>query len=61
MRFEEIEEIVLADGWTFKTAKGAHRQYVHPTKPGKVVIPCHTGDISKIVVKSVLKQAGIER
>ena len=59
MRFQEVEKLVTADGWAFKNAKGSHYQYVHPTKPGKVTIPFHSGDISPIVVKHILKQAGI--
>ena len=60
MKFKEIEKIILADGWRFKNAKGSHNHYLHPTKPGKVTIPNHPGDIALIVVKSILKQAGIE-
>ncbi|MDR3050141.1 MAG: type II toxin-antitoxin system HicA family toxin [Oscillospiraceae bacterium] len=59
MKFREIEKILLADGWTFKSAKGSHHQYVHPTKPGKVTVPSHSGDIAPIIVKSILKQAGL--
>ena len=59
MKFREIEKIVMADGWTFKSAKGSHCQYVHPAKLGKVTIPCHSGDIDPIIVKSILKQAGL--
>ncbi|MDR3278770.1 MAG: type II toxin-antitoxin system HicA family toxin [Oscillospiraceae bacterium] len=43
----------------FKCAKGSHYQYVHPTKPGKVTIPFHPGDIAPIIIKSILKQAGL--
>ena len=59
MRFTELEKLVLADGWTFKNAKGSHYHYIHPTKPGKVTIPHHSGDIALIAVKSILKQAGL--
>jgi predicted RNA binding protein YcfA (HicA-like mRNA interferase family) len=59
VKFHEIEKTILADGWVFKNAKGSHCQYVHPTKPGKVTIPCHSGDIPPIVIKSILKQAGL--
>jgi predicted RNA binding protein YcfA (HicA-like mRNA interferase family) len=48
----------LNDGWTLKTTKGSHHQYVHPTKPGKVTIPYHSGDIAPVIIKSILKQAG---
>ncbi|MDR1570223.1 MAG: type II toxin-antitoxin system HicA family toxin [Oscillospiraceae bacterium] len=53
-------KILTADRWVYKSAKGAHYQYTHPTKPGKVTIPCHPGDIAQIVVKSILKQAGLK-
>ena len=59
MKFREAEKILLADGWIFKNAKGSHYQYVHPTKPGKVTIPYHTGDIAPIIIKAILKQAGL--
>ena len=59
MKFREMEKILLADGWTFKSAKGSHCQYVHPTKPGKVTVPFHSGDIATVVIKSILKQAGL--
>ena len=39
----EMEKIILADGWVFKEQNGSHRQYVHPTKEGKVTIPFHKG------------------
>ena len=59
MKFRELEKIILKDGWLYKETVGSHCQYIHPVKKGKVTIPKHTGDISKIVEKSVLKQAQI--
>ena len=59
MRFREIEKILLDDGWVFKKAKGSHYQYVHPTKPGKITIPKHNGDIDPGTVRSILRQAGL--
>lgn len=35
MRFKEVEKLILADGWVFKSSRGSHRQYVHPSKKGK--------------------------
>jgi predicted RNA binding protein YcfA (HicA-like mRNA interferase family) len=61
MKFREIERIILKDGWRFKNAEGSHRQYIHPVKPGKVTIPYHNKDIAPIVIKSILKQAGIKK
>lgn len=59
MKFRELEKIILADGWKYKNAKGSHYQYVHPTKPGKITIPKHTGDISLKIVKEIFKQIGL--
>ena len=60
MRADELESILLKDGWILKNQKGSHRQYVHPVKSGKVTIPFHKGDIDKGTVSSVLKQAGLK-
>jgi len=59
MKFREVEKLLLADGWVLKNAKGSHYQYIHPTKPGKVTVPYHASDISPIIVKAILKQAGL--
>ena len=60
MKFQEIERIILKDGWKHKTTKGSHYQYTHPSKPGKVTIPYHSGDIAPVIIKSILKQAGLK-
>jgi predicted RNA binding protein YcfA (HicA-like mRNA interferase family) len=57
MKFQEIERIILQDGWTLKAIKGSHHQYVHASKPGKVTIPHHSGDIAMVIIRSILKQA----
>jgi len=60
MRFREIEKVVLDDGWKLVDVSGSHHQYKHPTKPGRVTIPFHRGDIPQRVVNSILKQAGLK-
>lgn len=57
---KEMEKIILSDGWIFYTQNGSHRQYKHPSKPGKVTIPFHNNDLSKAVENSILKQAGLK-
>ena len=56
MRFREIEKIILNDDWYLVDVKGSHHQYKHPTKPGKVTLPNHPGDIpiSKTRRKGIL-------
>ncbi|MCL2318974.1 MAG: type II toxin-antitoxin system HicA family toxin [Treponema sp.] len=60
MKFQEIERIILNDGWRLKEVKGSHYQYIHTSKPGKVTVPHHTGDIAPVIIKSILRQAGIK-
>lgn len=59
MRAQEIEKLLIKDGWRLKNQKGSHRQYVHPTKKRKVTIPFHRRDLNKQTVKSILEQAGL--
>ena len=55
----EVEKKLLADGWYQVSQKGSHHQYKHPTKPGKVTVPEHGGDLNMDTVKSIMRQAGI--
>ena len=55
-----MEQIILADGWIFKEQHGSHKQYIHPTKSGKVTIPFHKGtELNKRTEASIRKQAGL--
>ena len=57
----EMEKIILADGWVFKEQHGSHRQYVHPTKEGKVTIPFHKGkELDRRTELSIRRQAGLK-
>lgn len=60
MKFRDIEKILLKDGWALKDVRGSHYQYVHPIKRGKVTVPHHPGDIAPVIVKSILRQAGLK-
>lgn len=56
----EMEKIILADGWVFKSQTGSHRHYIHPTKKGKVTIPFHSKDLPRGTEISILKQARLK-
>lgn len=60
MKALEVEKLILKDGWYFVNQVGSHRQYKHTTKPGKVTIPFHRGDLDKGTANSILKQAGLK-
>lgn len=52
---------VRRDGWRYVRTKGSHRQYKHPTKPGKVTIPGHpSDDLNPKLWESIMKQAGLK-
>lgn len=57
---KDMEKLILADGWVFKSQCGSHKQYIHPAKPGKVTIPFHNGDIPKGTENSIKKQAELK-
>ena len=57
----EMEKLILADGWIFKSQQGSHRNYIHPVKPGMVTIPFHQGrDLTKKTENSIKRQAGLK-
>jgi len=55
----EIEREIRADGWYYYETKGSHKHFKHRTKPGKVTIPQHKGDIHPKTIQSIRKQAGL--
>ncbi|MBA4302600.1 MAG: addiction module toxin, HicA family [Sphingobacteriaceae bacterium] len=53
-------KLLEEDGWVLKNIKGSHRQFKHPTKPGKVTINGKlSDDLSHELVNSIEKQAGL--
>lgn len=57
---KELERILFADGWVYKSQSGSHKHYIHPTKPGKVTIPFHKKDIAKGTEHKILCTAGLK-
>jgi predicted RNA binding protein YcfA (HicA-like mRNA interferase family) len=61
MKVRDILKRVKKDGWVPKETKGDHRQFVHPTKPGRVTIAGHpSDDVPAGTLNSILKQAGLK-
>lgn len=59
MKVGEVLKRLRADGWVRVKAKGGHRQFKHPTKPGRVTVsgkPSHT--LAPGTLKSIFGQAG---
>ena len=60
MTFRELEKLLKKDGWRLKSVRGSHHHYTHLTKPGKITIPNHKGDLKIKTVDNILKQAGLK-
>lgn len=58
---KEIMQILQNDGWYITNIEGSHHQLRHPSKPGKVTIPHPKKDLPVRTVKSIFKQAGLEK
>lgn len=61
-KFKDIIRLIEKDGWVLVAQVGSHRQYKHPSKPGRVTIAAHkiSDDISLKTEASILKQAGLK-
>ncbi len=61
MKVREILKRLRADGWVQIKTRGSHRQFKHPTKPGKVTVAGKPSvDIPPGTLNNILKQAGLE-
>ena len=61
MKIRDIIKKLREDGWYEVAQRGSHRQYRHPSKPGRVTIAGHTNDdLAPGTLNSVLKQAGLK-
>jgi predicted RNA binding protein YcfA (HicA-like mRNA interferase family) len=62
MTVREVLKILHNDGWqeVRGRTKGSHIQLKHPTKPGKVTVPSHSGDLPLGTLRSIKKQAGLK-
>ncbi|WP_338662650.1 type II toxin-antitoxin system HicA family toxin [Pararoseomonas sp. SCSIO 73927] len=61
MRTKDVIRMVEADGWVWVASKGSHRQYRHPSKPGRVTISFHGGneEVHPKTLASIGQQSGL--
>jgi predicted RNA binding protein YcfA (HicA-like mRNA interferase family) len=58
----EVIKLIEADGWYLDRQRSSHRQYKHPDKPGLVTVAGHPAqDLAPKTLKSILRQAGLDR
>ncbi|MDQ2897731.1 MAG: type II toxin-antitoxin system HicA family toxin [Actinomycetota bacterium] len=62
MKVRAVIKLIKDDGWEHVTTRGSHRQYRHPTKPGRVTVPGKPSDeLHPKTQASILIQAGLRR
>jgi len=60
VKVREVIRMLQDDGWRLVVTKGSHRQFKHPTKPGRVTVSGQLGDdMPKGTLASVKRQAGL--
>lgn len=57
---KEIVKRLKADGWQKLRSEGSHVQYAHPTKPGRVTVSMHPGDMHPKTLARIEKQSGLK-
>ena len=58
MKVREAIRMIEDDGWFLVETRGSHRQFKHPTKPGRVTIAGKpSDDLAPGTFNSILKQA----
>jgi predicted RNA binding protein YcfA (HicA-like mRNA interferase family) len=61
MKVSDVLRLLHEDGWWLVATRGSHRQFKHPTKPGRLTVPGKpSDDLAPGTFNSVLKQAGLK-
>ncbi|MGC1274502.1 MAG: type II toxin-antitoxin system HicA family toxin [Planctomycetaceae bacterium] len=61
MKVREVLRLLREDGWYIVPSRGGHRQFKHPTKPGRVTVSGKPrDDLPPGTLGSILKQAGLK-
>ncbi|MFZ0630823.1 MAG: type II toxin-antitoxin system HicA family toxin [Acidobacteriaceae bacterium] len=61
MKGRDVIRLIEQDGWYQIAQRGSHRQFKHPTKPGKVTVAGHPSvEMARGTYNNILKQAGLE-
>lgn len=60
MKVREVTRMLERDGWEQVAQRGSHRQFRHPSKPGRVTVAGKPSDeMARGTVGNILRQAGL--
>lgn len=60
MDSREVIRRLIQNGWYEVRQSGSHKQFKHPSKPGRVTVVHPKRDIPTGTLKSIERQAGIK-
>ncbi|TSE26584.1 type II toxin-antitoxin system HicA family toxin [Tepidimonas aquatica] len=61
MKVSEVLELLRRDGCQLVATRGSHRQFKHPSKPGRVTVAGKPSDnLAPATLNSILKQASLK-
>lgn len=61
MKVGDVVRMLKSDGWVLVATRGSHRQFKHPSKPGRVTVAGRPSDeLAPGTLNSILKQAGLK-
>jgi predicted RNA binding protein YcfA (HicA-like mRNA interferase family) len=61
MKVGEAIRLIEQDGWCLIATRGSHRQYKHPSKPGRVTVAGKlSDDLAPGTRNSILRQSGLK-
>ncbi|MHB8478251.1 MAG: type II toxin-antitoxin system HicA family toxin [Steroidobacteraceae bacterium] len=62
MKVSDVLRLLHDDGWYLHATRGSHRQFKHPTKPGRVTVAGKpSDDLASGTLNSILKQSGLKK
>ncbi len=62
LKVRDILRLLEQDGWVLVATRGSHRQFKHPSKPGRVTVAGKPAEeLGPGTLNSIRKQAGLER
>ncbi len=61
MKVRDVIKRIEDDGWYYVGTVGSHRQFKHPTKPGKTTVAGHPSkDVAVGTLKGIGRQSGLK-
>jgi predicted RNA binding protein YcfA (HicA-like mRNA interferase family) len=62
MKVSDVLRMLHDDGWYLAATRGSHRQFKHPSKPGRVTVAGKpSDDLAPGTLNSILKQSGLKK